>query len=153
MLYKRKNINETGLSFISIFLKNYDIECKLKLNSEFKEDYAKNDIDKFLNVLNELKDKYIYNQTYKTIKEKYNKIIEERDNNFEEFLEEKLKMYKENFEYQLSLYKMQNKSQYENEIYKLKEEIENQKKINEKWKAMFTEQAVANAKLINNGGE
>lgn len=39
------------------------------------------------------------------------------------------------------------------EMRDIKKELENQKKINEKWKAMFTEQAVANAKLINNGGE
>ena len=34
-------------------------------------------------------------------------------------------------------------------IREIEQELEKQKAINEKWKAMFTEQAMANAKLIN----
>jgi hypothetical protein len=52
-------------------------------------------------------------------------------------------------EYMLNLYKMEIKSQYEIKTKNLEKELEKQKAINEKWKAMFTEQAMANAKLIN----
>lgn len=38
------------------------------------------------------------------------------------------------------------------EVSNLNQKVKKQEKLIDKWKAMFTEQALANAKLINNGG-
>lgn len=73
----------------------------------------------------------LYNQKEIDIETKWEKIYNTRIEIYKERSEEAL-------DYQVKL-----------RIREIEQELEKQKAINEKWKAMFTEQAMANAKLIN----
>ena len=148
-MYKHRNITACGTKFLREFIDKYYINCMPKEKDKLNEKWIEGDIEKFKRLLNSIPDEYIFKNNYKTLYEAYNKILKEKENGFKDFYREKKEENKRNMEYELNFYKMQIKSEYEIKMKDLEKELEKQKAINEKWKAMFTEQAMANAKLIN----
>ena len=148
-MYKHRNITACGTRFLSEFIDKYYINCMPKEKDKLNEKWIEGDIEKFKRLLNSIPDEYIFKNNYKALNEAYNKILKEKENGFQDYYKERKEENKRNMEYMLNLYKMEIKSEYEIKIKNLEKELEKQKAINEKWKAMFTEQAMANAKLIN----
>lgn len=155
-MYKHRNINVCGTKFLKEFINKYYINCMPKEKDKLNEKYIENDIEKFKKLLVAIPDEYVFKNNYKALKnnykalnEAYNKILKEKENGFQDYYREQKEENKRNVEYRLNFYKMEIKSQYETKTRGLEIELEKQKAINEKWKAMFTEQAMANAKLIN----
>lgn len=148
-MYKHRNITACGTKFLREFIDKYYINCMPKEKDKLNEKYIENDIEKFKRLLIAIPDEYVFKKNYKVLNEAYNKILKEKENGFQDYYREQKEENKRNMEYMLNLYKMEIKSQYETKTRGLEIELEKQKTINEKWKAMFTEQAMANAKLIN----
>ncbi len=148
-MYKHRNINACGTKFLKEFINKYYINCMPKEKDKLNEKYIENDIEKFKKLLVAIPDEYVFKNNYKALNEAYNKILKEKENGFQDYYRERKEESKRNMEYMLNVYKLEIKNQYEIRIEDLEKELEKQKAINEKWKAMFTEQAMANAKLIN----
>lgn len=147
--YKYRNINASGMKFLEEFIDKYYINCMPKEKDKLNEKWIEGDIEKFNRLLNSIPNEYVFKNNYKMLQNAYNSILKEKMHGFKDLYREQKEENKRNMEYELNFYKMQIKSEYEIKIEDLKKELEKQKAINEKWKAMFTEQAMANAKLIN----
>lgn len=148
-MYKHRNITACGTRFLREFIDKYYINCMPKEKDKLNEKYIENDIEKFKRLLISIPDEYVFKNNYKALNEAYNKILKEKENGFQDYYRERKEEGKRNIEYLLNVYKLEIKNQYEIKMKDLEKELEKQKAINEKWKAMFTEQAMANAKLIN----
>lgn len=138
-----------GTKYIKNFLKKYEISFSL-INE--KDKYSEYEINCFLEKLNKICDEYVSKHNYlimqnenKKIKEKIKKYDEDISDIITEKVKDRIEFYKYTYENTEKMIK----SSFEDKIKNLEEELKNQKSINEKWKAMFTEQAMANAKLIN----
>ena len=144
-----RRIRSSGTEFIKDFLKKY----KMSFEVIDKEDiYDIREIKKFIEKLNKICDEYVSKHNYlimqnenKKIKEKIKKYDEDISDIITERKKERLKFYKTYYENR----EEDIKRGFEDKIKDLEKELLNANKTNEKWKAMFTEQAMANAKLIN----
>ena len=147
--YKHRNINASGMKFLEEFIDKYYINCMPKEKDKLNEKWIEGDIEKFNRLLNSIPNEYVFKNNYKMLQNTYNKILKEKENGFQDYYRERKEEDKRNMEYLLNVYKLEIKNQCEIKMKDLEKELEKQKAINEKWKAMFTEQAMANAKLIN----
>lgn len=114
-------------------IRNLCMECKTKDRQlqelrDFKSKYEK-DNEQFKKDYREKIDKTINEK----VNERLKKAVEQET---AELKDDKWNLIDENGNLKLK-------------IREIEQELEKQKAINEKWKAMFTEQAMANAKLIN----
>ena len=112
-------------------------ECKTKDRQlqelkDFKSKYEK-DNEQFKKDYREKIDKTINEKVNERLNERLKKAVEQET---AELKDDKWNLIDENGNLKLK-------------IREIEQELEKQKAINEKWKAMFTEQAMANAKLIN----
>lgn len=146
---KRRNIHAYGMEFLKEFIDKYYINCTPKEKDKLNEEWIDGDIDKFNRLINSIPNEYIFKDNYKRLHNAYNSILKEKMNGFKDFYEETEEECRKEMEHLLNVYKLDLKNQYVIKIRDLEKELEKQKAINEKWKAMFTEQAMANAKLIN----
>ena len=118
-------------------IRNLCRECKTKERQlqelrDFKSKYEK-DNEQFKKDYREKIDKTINEKVNERLNERLKKAVEQET---AELKDDKWNLIDENGNLKLK-------------IREIEQELEKQKAINEKWKAMFTEQAMANAKLIN----
>ena len=118
-------------------IRNLCRECKTKDRQlqelrDFKSKYEK-DNEQFKKDYREKIDKTINEKVNERLNERLKKAVEQET---AELKDDKWNLIDENGNLKLK-------------IREIEQELEKQKAINEKWKAMFTEQAMANAKLIN----
>lgn len=160
----RKNLIFTGnyKTIINDIIKFYEDTGNKDIYEIYRNNTKIMDNERLYRLFKNIDESFVQKQHYETVKnsnqelrEKIKNLEKEIQNYREKFRDLDFEVRKEQIVIQLEKSNFDYSNRYTTvalEKANLIQELKEKDKLIDKWKAMFTEQALANAKLINNGG-
>lgn len=146
-MWRNRITNKAGLDYINYIAEKFNIILDDTTNTYDKK-LVEEERDVFVEKLLGLKDNYISSKRAKTIDLENKKLREEKENGFKQQYAEKQENFERNMRDMFERSVENNKQDFEDKLLEYKQEIAKLKHKIEVWKAKYTEQSDANAKLI-----